>query len=472
MRFSATRAFIAVVLAGQFMANVDTAIINVATPSIGATLHASGAQLQLTVSAYVLATAMLLVTAARMGTLFGYRRIFVIGLVTFTLASLACGVAPNVLALIAARIVQGFGAALLVAQVLTGIQRTLGGAARTRAIGAYTMTLSLSAVTGQILGGALITADLFGLAWRPLFLINVPIGALLLIAALRVMPPDERTEGPRPALDFVGVALFGACMLLVILPLTVGREMQWPPWTLASLAASLVSGAAFLAWQRRLSRLARSPLLDLALFREPGVSAGVAAQALCRITYFTLLFVLALYVQNGLGESALTSGLTLLCWVVGYGVAGPMYPRLPQRIAVRCGPLGCMITAGAFAATALATASGVGTGLFLTVLLGAGGFGFGLLQTALTSQLTAAIPKTRAADLSGVLATTTPLCAVAGIATYGSLYIVLAGMGGPAAATHAFAIVNAAFAATAFVAAFVAAHAAAPKTRTNMPAAA
>ena len=136
-RISATRAFIAAVLAGQFMANVDTAIINVATPSIGSTLHASGAELQLTVSVYVLATAMLLVTAARLGTLYGYRRIFLAGLVTFTLASLACGIAPDVLTLIAARIVQGFGAALLVAQVLTGIQRTLGGAARTRAIGAY-----------------------------------------------------------------------------------------------------------------------------------------------------------------------------------------------------------------------------------------------------------------------------------------------------------------------------------------------
>ena len=114
------------------------------------------------------------------------------------------------LTLIAARIVQGFGAALMVAQVITGIQRTLGGAARTRAIGAYTMTLSLSAVTGQILGGALITANLFGLTWRPLFLINIPLGALLLFVALRVMPPDERSAGPRPALDMVGRRRYSA----------------------------------------------------------------------------------------------------------------------------------------------------------------------------------------------------------------------------------------------------------------------
>jgi MFS family permease len=452
MRFSATRLFIGVILAGQFMANVDTAIINVATPSIGATLHASGAELQLTVSVYVLATAMLLITAARLGTLYGYKRIFLIGLVTFTLASLACGIAPNVLSLIAARIVQGFGSALLVAQVISGIQRMLNGHARTRAIGAYTMTLSLSAVIGQILGGVLITINVFGLAWRPLFLINVPIGVVLFILALAVMPRDETRVGPRPALDWAGVGLLGASMLLLILPLTVGREMQWPWWTFASLAASVAATIAFVAWQRRLGRLGRGPLLNLALFRIPGVPSGLLAQMCGRIAYFTLLFVLALYVQTGLGESALTSGLTLICWVVAYGFAGPVYPRLPKNIARLCAPIGGAVTALAFAATAIATALHAGTGLLLTVLLGGGGFGFGLLQTAMTAQLTSVVPKERAPDLSGVLATTAPLCTVIGIATYGSAYIALAAPGGAQAAMTAFAIVNAAFAVTAVAA--------------------
>jgi MFS family permease len=456
MRISATRLFIGVILAGQFMANIDTAIINVATPSIGATLHASGAELQLTVSVYVLATAMLLITAARLGTLYGYRRIFLIGLATFTLASLACGVAPNVLTLIVARIVQGFGSALLVAQVISGIQRTLAGHARTKAIGMYTLTLSLAAVVGQILGGVLITMNLFGLAWRPLFLINVPIGIVLFALALAFMPRDAKLDGPRPALDLPGVALLGASMLLLVLPLTVGREMQWPPWTIASLFSSVAGTAAFVLWQHRLGRLKRSPLLNLALFREPGVVPGLGTQMLGRVTYFTLLFVFALYVQNGLGESALVSGLSLVFWVLAYGIAGPVYPRLPQRIAILCGPLGAVITATAFGATALATALHAGTGWLLTLLLGGGGFGFGLLQTALTTQLTSAIPKERAPDLSGVLATTAPLCAVIGIATYGSVYIELAAPGGPEAATHAFAIVNALFAVTAALAAVTA----------------
>jgi len=451
MRIPATRLFIGVILAGQFMANVDTAIINVATPSIGATLHASGAELQLAVSVYVLATAMLLITAARLGTLYGYRRMFLTGLVTFTLASLGCGLAPGMLSLIVARIVQGAGAALMIAQVLSGIQRTLSGSARTRAIGAYTMTLSIAAVVGQVLGGVLITADVFGLAWRPLFLINVPIGLVLAILAWRVMPHDERAAGPRPALDLIGVGLLGLTMLLLIMPLTVGREMHWPWWTIASLAASVAGAAAFIGWQHRLGKAHRGPLLNLALFQQPAVVTLTVAQLFGRFSYFSLLFVLAIYVQTGLGETALTSGLSLLAWVAAYGLGGPIYPRLSPRLAAWCAPAGGALVVLAYAGTAIATANHVGTGPLLVTLLGVGGLGFGLFQTATTAQLTGIVPKERAPDLSGVLATMTPIAAVIGIATFGSGYLILAAPGGAAAAMHAFAIINAAFAATAVI---------------------
>ena len=453
MRISTSRLFIGVILAGQFMANVDTAIINVATPSIGATLHASGAELQLTVSVYVLATAMLLITAARLGAIYGYRRLFLAGLVTFTLASLGCGLAPDVLTLIVARIVQGAGAALMVAQVISGIQRTLAGTARTRAIGAYTITLSLSAVIGQILGGLLITANLFGLAWRPLFLINIPAGALLFVLAWRVMPPDERRDDPRPALDLIGVGLLGLTMASLILPLTIGRELRWPPWTVASLVASVGAAAAFVWWQDRLGTAGRGPLLNLALFREPTVVPVLVAQVFARATYFSLLFVLALYVQTGLGQSALSSGLTLLSWVAAYGIAGFAYPRLPRRAAAWSGPLGAVVMAVAFAGTAIVTSFHAGTGPLLIAFLGCGGFGFGVLATAATSQLTTAVAKERAPDLSGVLATLTPISAIVGIATFGSAYLALASAGGIDAPTRAFAMVNAAYAVSAAIAA-------------------
>ena len=450
MALSANKLFLTVVLGGQSMANIDTAIINVATPSIGASLGASGAELQLTVSVYILATAMLLVTAARLGVLYGYRRVFIAGIIAFTAASLGCGVAPNVAGLIVARIVQGIGAALMIAQVMSGIQRSYTGAARTRAIGAYTTTLSLGAVTGQILGGLLITINLFGLTWRPLFLINVPIGIALLAAAWFALPADPPHAGARPKLDLIGVVLLAVAMLLLVLPLTIGREMQWPWWMIAALILCLPATGTFFWWQKMLGERDGAPILNLPLFHDRMVVTGLAAQMFGRISYFGMLFVLALYVQIGLGESALVSGLSLIGWVAAYGLAGPLYPRLPHRLTLLCGPIGGLVMTCAYGGTAIITASHIGVGPLFVLLLGCGGFGWGMFSTAMTAQLSTIVQPKHAPDLSGVLATMQPVSAVVGIALFGSLYLTLDAPGGMATAMHAFAIVCGAFALSAF----------------------
>jgi MFS family permease len=455
MAFSANKMFLTVVLGGQSMANIDTAIVNVATPSIGRTLSASGAELQLTVSGYILATAMLLVTAARLGVLYGYRRTFMAGIVMFTLASLACGIAPDILSLIVARIIQGCGAALMIAQVLSGIQRTLTGEARTRAIGVYTTTLSLGAVVGQILGGVLITVNLFGLAWRPLFLINVPIGVGLFAVAWFALPQDVPHAGARPTLDLVGVALLAIGMLLLVLPLTIGREMQWPWWTIVSLIACVPAIGTFVWWQKMLGERDGAPLLNLPLFHDPMVVSGLTAQLFGRITYFGLLFVVALYVQVGLGQSALVSGLSLVGWVLAYGVAGPVYPRLSPRMRLACGPLGGLAMASAYAGSALLATFHVGIGPLLVVVLACGGFGWGLFSTAMTAQLSSIVAPEHAPDLSGVLATMQPLSAVIGVAIFGSEYLTLSAGGGDANAMQSFAIVSATFAVAALAAALL-----------------
>ncbi len=453
MAVSANKLFLIVVLGGQSMANIDTSIVNVATPSIGRTLGASGAELQLTVSVYILATAMLLVTAARLGVLYGYRRVFMAGLVTFTLASLVCGIAPNILSLLVARIVQGAAAALMIAQVLSGIQRTLTGDARTRAIGAYTTTLSLGAVTGQILGGLLITLNLFGLSWRPLFLINVPFGVALLAVAWFALPEDVPHTGARPKLDLVGVALLALGMLLLVLPLTIGREMNWPWWTIVSLVACVPAIAAFIWWQKTLGERGGAPLLNLPLFHDRMVVSGLTAQLFGRITYFGLLFALALYVQVGLGQSALVSGLSLIGWMLAYGLSGPVYPRLSRRLMLLCGPLGGLVMASAFAGTAVIAALHIGIGPLFIIVLACGGFGWGLFSTAMTAQLSVIVAPEHAPDLSGVLATMQPLAAVIGVATFGSEYLILSAAGGAANAMGAFAILNATLAVLALAAA-------------------
>jgi MFS family permease len=289
-----------VLLSGQLMVNVDLAIVNTAAPSIQDTLHASGGELELVVSGYILAYAVLLITGARLGAIHGYRRLFILGLTGFVLASLACGLAPETGWLIAARVVQGAAAALMVPQVLSGIQLNFEGGARATAIGYYSLALSGGAVLGQLLGGVLVSADLFGSAWRPIFLINVPLGVALLAAAVRYLPVDGRTKRGRQ-LDLLGVVVLSLALLLAVVPLVFGREAGWPVWTWSCLLASLPSFGWFVLMQRRTTARGGHPLVNLSLVNRPAVRWGLIAHGASTLTYLALLFVLAVYLQRGLG---------------------------------------------------------------------------------------------------------------------------------------------------------------------------
>jgi MFS family permease len=443
----AARWIVPVLLAGQFMGNLDIAITNVAMPAIGATLGASGAQLQLVISAYVFASAMLFVTAARLGERFGMRILFLSGTVVFTLASLACTLAPTAALLVSARLIQGIGAALMIAQVVAGIQRTTTGPARAKAMGAYTLTLSISAVVGQALSGVLVTANLFGTSWRPIFAINVPIGIALFAIAALALPRERGTR--TGTLDFAGIVLLAAATLAFLAPLTFGRELGWPAWTWVALAVSAALTIAFGRWERSTAAAGRVPLLNLGLFASSRIAWSLVARACTLLTYFSLLFVIALYLQAGLGQSALVSGLVVVAWVGAYGLAGIAYTRLPPHLQPRCGPAGCAIMCVVYAAASAWTAAGNRLDAVLVILLALGGFGWGICSTAIVSQLAAAAG-TQAPAMSGLLATLVPLGAAVGIATFGGLYLTLAT--NAAAAPHAFASVLAAFAVSAGVA--------------------
>ena len=441
-----------VLLAGQFMALLDVTVVNVAMPTIGRSLHASGAELQLVVAGYTVSYAMMLITGARMGDLYGRRRMFLIGVAVFTLASLTCGIAPDVGVLIAARFVQGAGAAAMMPQIMSVIQVRFEGAARARALSAYTAVLSSGFVAGQVIGGVLVTANLFGQTWRPVFLVNVPIGLAVLALVPRVVPGDERGPERRRQLDLAGLAVAVPAVFLIVLPLMLGHQENWPSWVFACIALGLVLAAVFAAMERRIGQRANGdPLLNLAVLRAPGLVPGLAVVAVLMITYGGFLFSFALHLQAGLGESALRAGLTFAPCALAFGVCGFFWRRLPASWHYFLAPLGCLVAVGGYLAVASVLRSGGRGGLVLQVGLIVTGAALALGFSPLVTHALVRVPLRHAADASGLLTTTIQLGQAIGVATFGSLFLSLntgRGAASPAVSGHALAVTMSWLAAT------------------------
>ena len=426
-----------VLLLGQFMCIIDVLVTNVAMPSIAASLHASGASLQLVVGGYTIAYAMLLITGARLGDRHGRRRTYLAGVLIFTTASLACALAPDSQALIALRLVQGAGAAVLVPQVFSIIQLNFTGPARARALSAYAAVLSAGAVTGLVLGGVVVTADLFGTGWRPVFAINVPIGIVLAAAVPRLVPPDETSRdasaaGRAKKLDLAGLAAAACAVLLIVLPLVLGPEEGWPAWGFGCIAAGAVLAAGFVLIERRVAARGGDPLLNLAVLRAPALPSGLVTLAATQIGYGGLLFAYTLHLQAGLGESALRAGLSYLPFAAVFGLAGYNWRRLPaaaRRILVPAGLTVAILAYLALAAGLHSAGSHGGITALTWTGLAAVGLGLGLMVSPLLTQSLTHVPAGQAADASGLLTTTVQLGQLLGVAAIGSVYLSRAGSG-------------------------------------------
>jgi MFS family permease len=430
-----------VLLAGQFMALLDVTIVNVAMPTIGRTLHASGAELQLVVAGYTVSYAMMLITGARLGDLYGRRRMFLTGVAVFTVASLACGIAPGIGVLIGARFVQGAGAAAMMPQIMSVIQVRFDGAARARALSAYTAVLSSGFVAGQVLGGVLVTANLSGQTWRPVFLVNVPIGLAVLALVPRVVPADEAVPpGLRKRqLDLAGLAIAVPAVFGVVLPLMLGHQENWPGWVFACIAVGLVLAAVFVGVERRIADRGGDPLLNLAVLRAPGLGSGLAAVAVLMITYGGFLFSFALHLQGGLGDSALRAGLTFAPCALVFGTCGYFWRRLPAAWHHLLAPLGCLVAVGGYLAVASVLRSGGSGGVWLQAGLVITGAALALGFSPLVTHALVRVPLRHAADASGLLTTTIQLGQAVGVATFGSLFLTLDSGHGAAVSGHALA---------------------------------
>jgi len=411
-----------VVLAGVFMTTLDFFIVNVAIPSVQRDLGAGAGAIEWTVAGFSLAIASGVITAGRLGDRFGRRRLYGIGLALFTLASLACGVAPTAGSLVAGRIAQGLSAALMAPQALAILGTAFAVHARARAFSAYGLSMGLAAVFGQLIGGLLIRADVLGLGWRSCFLINVPVGVLALAALRRTVPPSAGTG--RARLDLAGMVLVTAALVATVLPLISGQSAGWPLWTVLSFVAAALLYGAFVGYQRRLGRSGGTPLIELELFRERALRAGLVAQLVFWMGQGSFFLVFALYLQQGHRLDALNSGLVFAAIGGGYLVTSTLSHRFAARLGRQAVALGTLVMAAGLVLLS-ETVRHIGVTrpvVDLTPALAVDGAGMGVALAPLVSIVLARVRPEHAGAASGVLSTAMQVGGALGVAVVGLVF--------------------------------------------------
>ncbi|MGC0423499.1 MFS transporter [Embleya sp. AB8] len=429
---------ILLVVSGMFMITLDFFVVNVAIPSTRADLHASPAAIEFIVSGFNLSYAACMLTAGRLGDLYGRRRMFALGMVLFTAASLAAGVAPNSGVLIAARVVQGVGAAVMTPQMLAIINTSFSGPQRVRAFTAFALSMGVGSTFGQFIGGVLIHLDIAGLGWRTIFLINVPIGIASLIL-MRMYLTESRGSG-RLGLDLFGSFLGSLGLLAIVFPLVEGREQGWPLWSWLCLFASAPLLAGFAYRQHWLERHDKAPLISLALFRERAFSVGVLLVLGFFAAMASFMLVLALYLQDGHGLSPLTTGLVFAALGIGYVPAAFVAPALGERMGKHVLTVGALVVA-------------LGYGLMIVAVLGIGvtgpspwvmpglciaGAGMALFINPVNPTVLARVSPGHASAAAGVLSTAQECGNAFGVAAIGVVFFGILGHGDSITYAHAF----------------------------------
>ncbi|MFF0515634.1 MFS transporter [Streptomyces sp. NPDC004250] len=397
---------LAIVMTAAFMDLVDVTIVNIAIPSIQRDEGASVSQIQWITAGYALAFAAGLITGGRLGDIHGRKRVFLIGIAGFTLASALCGLAANPEMLVASRILQGAMAALMVPQVLSIVHATFPAHERGKVFGLFGAIVGLGAVSGPLLGALLTEWNLFGLEWRPIFLINLPVGVAGLVLGSRFITESKAPRALR--LDLVGVALVTLGMLMLVYPLTRGEELDWPLWGFLSMAGSLVVLAVLVAYERRKSARDGSPLVELSLFRVKSFAAGIAVQTVFGIALGVFFLVWTLYMQVGLGWTALRAGVTGVPFSIAVSVAAGvsvqlLVPRFGRKV-LQAGAL--VMAAGVLLYIWESERYGLGIAswqmaLPLTVM----GVGMGLIVAPLTDAVLSQVPREHAGAASGLINT-------------------------------------------------------------------
>lgn len=424
-------AILALVLVAECMDLLDGTVVNVAAPTIRRDLHASTAALQWVIGGYALAFAVVLITGGRLGDMYGRKRLFLIGAIGFVAASLACGLAAGPVMLIGCRLAQGAAAALLVPQGLGIIREVFAPAEQGGAFALFGPVIGLSAVLGPIIGGALIAADAFGTGWRLIFFVNLPLGLIAAIGAVRLMPESRAPR--RTRLDPTGTALGALGMGLLIYPLIQGREAGWPAWTYLMVAASALSFGLLVAWSRRVRRRGGDPLIEASIFGHPAYTIGIAGIVVFFSGMVGTLLVLTLYLQFGEHFSAIHAGVTLAPFALGSAIgATAAVTVLVARLGRATLQLGAVVAAvGVWWLREIVVAHGLSTtSVELIPAQAIVGIGLGLVISPLFDFILASVTDDEVGSASGVLNAVQQLAGAIGVAAIGTIFFsVLDGAG-------------------------------------------
>lgn len=449
-----------VLLIGMFMSLLDATIVNVALPTIRTSLSASEATLSWIISGYALAFGLALIPAGRLGDRFGHKWVFITGLALFTVASLACGLAQDGTQLIVARVVQGLAGGIYLPAVTAYIQLLFSGRTRGKAFAIMGAVIGVSSALGPLIGGLLIQAFGDTNGWRLVFVVNLPIGIVALIAAFFLLPSGSESRGRSGSVDAIGLLLLSGGLVAILVPLIEGQDQGWPVWTYLSLVGGVALVALFGAWEVMVAKQGKSPLVPPHLFSHAAFTGGVILALVYFAAFVSIFFTISILWQAGLGHTALESGVVSIPFALGSIVGASQSGKLAAKIGRTVLVIGAgMVAVGLIALwlVLLLVSPGDLTNWDLLVPLLVAGTGSGLFIAPNAQFIIATVDRQEAGAASGVIATMQRLGAAIGIAIIGSVFfgtLSIPVRGRPSASDLAVGFTHSATAALAVSAAF------------------
>lgn len=412
-----------VILVAAFMDMLDSTILNVTVPSIQRHLHSSYAAVQWITAGYQIAFALLLILGGRLGDIYGRKRIFQLGVLGFTLASVLAAAAQNSGTLIGARLLEGAFAAIMVPQVLAIIHVTFPPQERAKAFGMFGMVAGLAAISGLSLGGLLVQWNLFGLDWRLVFLINVPVGLFGLIVGQNAI--TESKAPYRLRLDLIGTVLATGTLFLLVFPLIQGRQLGWPAWGWVLLALTPVALAVFVAQQRARTNKNGSPLVVLSLFKIRSFVSALSVQLAFNIGVGIFFLSWTLYLQFGLGWTPMHAGLTSLPFCIAtFITSAASYAVLAAKMGRKLLQLGAVLVVLGIASYVWVVNhyGGAINTWEMIIPLAVFGLGFGMIMAPIPDIATSEAPRQDAGSASGLVNTNQQLGFAIGTALVSAIF--------------------------------------------------